>query len=123
MHHDATVTHHRTHGGIGFVVQRHIPLRFGHISAQGTADLHRFDGTTASAAATKIKQEFTQAQTKRTLDQTTLQNIAGDLKGQGAGGATHAKVFVKSRALGHDDGHTCQGDDVVDDGRLTKQTF
>jgi hypothetical protein len=44
-------------------------------------------------------------------------------KGQGAGGATHAKVFVKPSALGHDDGHAGQGDDVVDDGGLTKQTF
>ena len=123
MHHDAAMPHHRTHGGVGFIVQRHVPLGLGHIGTQGATHLHRFDGAATAAATTEIKQQFAQAQSKGAFHQTTLQHIAGDLERQGAGGAAHAKVFVKTSALGHDDGHAGQGDDVVDDGGLAKQAF
>ena len=123
MHHDAAVPDDRADGGVGLVVQGHVPLGFRHIGAQRPTHLHRFDGATAAAAAAKVEQQFAQAQAKGALHQAAVSDVARQLERQGAGGATHAEVFVESSAFGQDEGHAGQGDHVVDHGGLAEQTL
>ena len=114
---------HRAHRGVGFVVQRGVPLRGGHIGAQRAAHLHRLDGAARARAAAKVMQQSAQTQAKGFFHQTGAQHIARQLKGQGAGGAAHAVVFVKGRTTRQDQWHGRQGQHVVDHGGLAKQAL
>ena len=119
--HDAAVAHHGRDGGIGFVVERHIPLRLGQVGAQRAAHLHRAQRTARGAAAAEVIQQFAQRQAEGGLDQAAMLQVAGQLEGQRTLRAPHAVVAVVGRPARQDDGHRGQRNDVVDDRGLAEQ--
>ena len=84
VHHDATVANHRTHGGIGFIVQRQVPLRLGHVGTQRPAHLHCLDRAPGCRATPVVDQQFAQRNTKSFFHQATVLDIACQLDRQGA---------------------------------------
>ena len=119
--HQPAVADHGRNLDIGFVVQRHVPLRFRQIGAQGAAHLHGAQGAPRSAAAAEFIEQVTQAQPESLFHQPALFQVAAQLEGQRAVRTAHAVVAVVRRALGHDDRHRGQRDHVVDDGGLAEQ--
>ena len=106
-----------------FIIQRHIEQAGGPIGAERTADLHRAHRPARICAAAKILDQFAQGQAEGALDQPAMLDVAGKLKRHRAARTAHAEIAVEAAALGQDDRHGGERNDIVDDGRLAEQAL
>ena len=65
VHDDAAVADRGADRRVGLVVERHVPLRLGHVGAQRAAHLHRLDRPARARAAAEVEQQFAQRDAER----------------------------------------------------------
>src|SRR5262245_26933705 len=100
--------------GKGFVVHRCAEQRAREVGAKRSADLHGLDRAACRSATPDVINELTERDPERSLEKTTVLDVASELKCGGPARAPHAEIGICLRALAENEGHGGQAQDVVD---------
>ena len=109
--------------GERLVVHGHIKGVRRKVGTEGSADLHSTQGAPRARAPAVPLDELTECHAEGELDDAAASDVARELEDLGAARALHAECLIRRGAVGDDPGHRSEGEDVVDQGRLAKETL
>ena len=107
--------------GEALVVDRRVEQTRRHAAARRTTELHGLEGLAVLDAAADVEDDVAQRRAHRHLDETAVDDLAGQAEGLGAAARLDAHRGVGLGPVGDDPRHVGEGLDVVDVRRLAPE--